>query len=231
MAPSISLVDSDLRAMVKLIDDARCDEPGEVVPWALLERLDQLIPADGCSSANWTGHTSLVAHQYLVGGRERGVILNGRCDDYFGHCRGLGACPDPGACPRPTSTRCAGRTSPPTGSWSAPTKRTRRTRRTRKRPIKCTFGSRRSTMPGVQDTRHHQAGRHPEAGPQLRVGKRKGREIRFGPTSTTSGSRPTPTPGAATGCRPCTSPAGAMTRPRTTTESSSPTYEAWPQEG
>jgi hypothetical protein len=46
-----TLPDTDLHALFTLLEDARRDDPGEVVPWALLEGLARLIRAD---SVQWT---------------------------------------------------------------------------------------------------------------------------------------------------------------------------------
>jgi DNA-binding CsgD family transcriptional regulator len=42
-----TLADSDLPALVRLIDDAYYDEPAEVIPWAVLDGITRLIGADG----------------------------------------------------------------------------------------------------------------------------------------------------------------------------------------
>src|SRR5947208_13368327 len=98
MIPSTALPDSDLRAVTRLPDDARQDAPGEVVPWALLEDLDQLIRADAVQlcDVDWA-HQSCVAQQYLAVG-ERGVVMDVKGEDiapYFWHCRDFLPCSDP----------------------------------------------------------------------------------------------------------------------------------------
>jgi DNA-binding CsgD family transcriptional regulator len=99
MTGSVALADSDLRAIIRLLDDARQDEPGEVVPWALLERLADLIACEGVQFAeiDWANETS-GAHQYLVPGGERGADPPGKTDEiveYFLHCRDFLPCADP----------------------------------------------------------------------------------------------------------------------------------------
>jgi DNA-binding CsgD family transcriptional regulator len=98
MNTSITLPDSDLSALIALIDDARRDDPGEVVPWALLQGLDHLIRSDSVelTEMEWT-EESLVASQYLVRG-ERGVVPPSKNDDtaaYFRHCRDFLPCGNP----------------------------------------------------------------------------------------------------------------------------------------
>jgi DNA-binding CsgD family transcriptional regulator len=98
MTTAITLPDSDLRVLIGLIDDARHDDPGEVVPWALLQGLDQLIRADSVqvTEMDWTDE-SLVASQYFLRG-ERGVVPPNRGEDtaaYFRHCRDFLPCRSP----------------------------------------------------------------------------------------------------------------------------------------
>jgi len=59
-----TLPDSDLHAMFTLLEDARRDEPGDVVPWALLEGLGRLIRADSVQlcELDWV-HECLVQKQ------------------------------------------------------------------------------------------------------------------------------------------------------------------------
>jgi DNA-binding CsgD family transcriptional regulator len=98
MTTSITLPDSDLRALVRLLDNARHDDPGEVIPWALLEDLNQLIKADSVQLADldWVNERC-VAQQYLES-EERGVFIDLSCEDtaaYFHHCRDFAPCGDP----------------------------------------------------------------------------------------------------------------------------------------
>jgi DNA-binding CsgD family transcriptional regulator len=96
---STTLPDTDLHAVVKLIDDARHDEPGEVVPWAVLENLDQLIGAVSVqlTELDWVDR-SLVAQQYVAAG-EKGVVvpLEGaefpEAEEYFRHVADTGFLP------------------------------------------------------------------------------------------------------------------------------------------
>jgi DNA-binding CsgD family transcriptional regulator len=98
MSTSITLPDSDLSALVRLIEDARHDKPGDVVPWALLQGLDQLIRSDSVqlTDLDWVDE-SLVASQYLDSG-ERGVVPPNKDEDtaaYFQHCRDFLPCGQP----------------------------------------------------------------------------------------------------------------------------------------
>src|SRR4051812_554482 len=110
-----TLPDSDLHAMFTLLEDARRDEPGDVVPWALLEGLGRLIRADSVQlcELDWV-HECLVQKQDIDEG-ERGAITTVTKDDetasYFRVSRNFLACTDPawstrgGAPPvSPTST-------------------------------------------------------------------------------------------------------------------------------
>lgn len=42
--------DDDVRVLLGILEDARADEPGEAMPWALLEGLQRLVPCDLCVS-------------------------------------------------------------------------------------------------------------------------------------------------------------------------------------
>src|SRR5215218_9980837 len=44
------LRDDDVHRLVDVLDDARHDDPGEAMPWALLEGLQRLVPCDLCVS-------------------------------------------------------------------------------------------------------------------------------------------------------------------------------------
>jgi hypothetical protein len=46
MAASGLLPERDLRALTAVVEDGRRDGPGPAVPWAVLHRLHELIPAD-----------------------------------------------------------------------------------------------------------------------------------------------------------------------------------------
>jgi DNA-binding CsgD family transcriptional regulator len=105
---TLPIPDTDLRAVLDIIDDARCDDPGDVVPWALLEGLAELIPCDSVQfcELDWA-HEALVAQQYLVRGDERGVAPPGGGEEtieYFTYCRDFLPCSEqlpPAADPHP----------------------------------------------------------------------------------------------------------------------------------
>ena len=96
---AITLPDTDLHALFTLLEDARRDVPGEVVPWALLEGLARLIRAD---SVQWTEtdwvRECLVESQGMEGG-ERDEILrfmkNDETATYFRACRNFRVCTNP----------------------------------------------------------------------------------------------------------------------------------------
>jgi DNA-binding CsgD family transcriptional regulator len=88
---------TDLHALANLLEDARRDEPGEVVPWALLDGLLRVIPADSVqfTELDWV-HERGVFQQAVEEG-EHQVALGAESDasDYFRHCRDFRACGDP----------------------------------------------------------------------------------------------------------------------------------------
>ena len=94
-----TLPDTDLHALFTLLEDARRDDPGEVIPWALLDGLARLIRAD---SVQWTETDwvleCLVERQETNGG-ERDEILrfmkNDETATFFRACRNFRACTDP----------------------------------------------------------------------------------------------------------------------------------------
>ncbi|HZC51494.1 MAG TPA: response regulator transcription factor [Mycobacterium sp.] len=94
-----ALPDSDQHAVFTLLEDARRDEPGEVVPWALLEGLGQLIRADSVqlTELDWVNE-SLIQQQYLEQ-NEYGAITTVMKDEdtarYFWANRNFRACSDP----------------------------------------------------------------------------------------------------------------------------------------
>lgn len=94
-----TLPDSDLRALFTLLEDARRDDPGEVVPWALLEGLARLIHADSVqlTELDWAGE-SLAQQQILIGG-ECFATTTAEKDEhtatYFRVSRTFRACTDP----------------------------------------------------------------------------------------------------------------------------------------
>src|SRR6478752_4913793 len=68
-----TLADRDLEAVLGFLDDAYQDDPGEVVPWALLDGLNRLIGADSVQLCELDiRHRAGVQQQY-VDGHERGV--------------------------------------------------------------------------------------------------------------------------------------------------------------
>jgi DNA-binding CsgD family transcriptional regulator len=96
---TVTLPESDLRVVIRLLDDARQDAPADLVPWALLEGLADMIRCEGVQlcDLDWTNER-LVAHQYLVPGGERGVDPPGKSDEtaeYFANCREFLPCGDP----------------------------------------------------------------------------------------------------------------------------------------
>jgi DNA-binding CsgD family transcriptional regulator len=94
-----TLPDSDLHAMITLLEDARRDDPGEVLPWALLEGLARLIHADYVQlcDMDWV-EESLVALQDLAEGEREVLTTRVHNDDtaaYFHYLRNFRACGDP----------------------------------------------------------------------------------------------------------------------------------------
>jgi DNA-binding CsgD family transcriptional regulator len=94
-----TLPDTDLHALFTLVEDARRDDPGEVIPWTLLDGLARLIRADSVqlTELDWV-HESLVQQQ-AVGDGERGAITNVVKGEgiatYFRASRNFRACTDP----------------------------------------------------------------------------------------------------------------------------------------
>jgi DNA-binding CsgD family transcriptional regulator len=94
-----TLPDSDLHAVVTLLEDARRDDPGEVVPWALLDGLVRLIRADSVqlTEVDWAGER-LVQQQILIEGVRGAVtqpVKNEFVANYFRVSRNFKACTDP----------------------------------------------------------------------------------------------------------------------------------------
>lgn len=93
------LPDTDLHTLFTLLEDARRDDPGEIVPWALFEGLGRLIGADAVqlTELDWA-HECLVQQQILFEG-ERGAITtvtkNEMMATYFRVSRDFRACTDP----------------------------------------------------------------------------------------------------------------------------------------
>src|SRR6476646_2336267 len=92
-----TLADRDLEAVLGLLDDAYQDDPGEIVPWALLDGLNRLIGADSVQLTEIDlAHQCQVSQQY-VEGDERGASFGGAADDdtYFRYVRDFLPCTYP----------------------------------------------------------------------------------------------------------------------------------------
>lgn len=94
-----TLPDSDLHALFTLVEDARRDAPGEVIPWALLEGLGRLIHADSVQlcEMDWA-HECLVQQQLLIEGEgyaTTSVVKDEGTATYFRASRNFRACTDP----------------------------------------------------------------------------------------------------------------------------------------
>ncbi|HZC53564.1 MAG TPA: LuxR C-terminal-related transcriptional regulator [Mycobacterium sp.] len=94
-----TLPDCDLHALITLLEDARRDDPGEVVPWALLEGLAKLIHADVVQlcDMDWV-EESLVAKQDFADGERAANTSRVKNEDtaaYFRSFRNFRACGDP----------------------------------------------------------------------------------------------------------------------------------------
>lgn len=94
-----TLPESDLHALFLLLEEARRDDPGELVPWALLDGLSRLIHADSVqlTEMDWA-HECLVQQQVLEAD-EPTAVTNTVKDEgtatYFGASRNFVACTDP----------------------------------------------------------------------------------------------------------------------------------------
>jgi DNA-binding CsgD family transcriptional regulator len=81
------LRDDDVRRLLDVLEDARHDDPGEAMPWALLEGLQRLVPCDLCVS--YQEHdfvacsTLWVQHLFPGGHRESGGPFDPDPDDPF----------------------------------------------------------------------------------------------------------------------------------------------------
>ena len=72
MAASGLLRESDLRGLTAVIEDGLRDDPGPALPWTVLHRLHQLIPADGVSFEEADLQNRLaVADQLLLEGDDQ----------------------------------------------------------------------------------------------------------------------------------------------------------------
>jgi DNA-binding CsgD family transcriptional regulator len=86
MCAATLLADSDLRSLAALIDDGYHDAPGEVIPWGVLDDLNDLIGADSVqlTDIDWVDR-SVVRQQFVIGS-ERGSCGPSRdpdTDDFF----------------------------------------------------------------------------------------------------------------------------------------------------
>ena len=76
MAASGLLRERDLRALTVVVEDGVRDDPGPAVPWAVLHRLHQLIPADAVmfEEADLRNRQP-VAYQFLIDGGRQDAFL------------------------------------------------------------------------------------------------------------------------------------------------------------
>ena len=76
MAASGLLRERDLRALTAVIEDGLRDDPGPAVPWAVLHRLHQLIPADAVlfEEADLRNRQP-IADQYLLDGGHQDAFI------------------------------------------------------------------------------------------------------------------------------------------------------------
>jgi DNA-binding CsgD family transcriptional regulator len=76
MAASGLLCERDLRALSAVVEDGFRDDPGPAVPWAVLQRLHQLIPADGVlfEEADLQNRQPVI-DQYLFGGEYQTALV------------------------------------------------------------------------------------------------------------------------------------------------------------
>ena len=72
MAASGLLRERDLRGLIAVVEDGFRDDPGPAVPWAVLQRLQQLIPADSVLFEEGDLQNRLpLADQYLLEGEHQ----------------------------------------------------------------------------------------------------------------------------------------------------------------
>jgi len=76
MAASGLLREEDLRALTAVVEDGVRDDPGPAMPWAVLHRLNQLVPAEVVmfEEANLRNRQS-VADQFLVDGEHQDAFI------------------------------------------------------------------------------------------------------------------------------------------------------------
>jgi DNA-binding CsgD family transcriptional regulator len=100
-----TLPDSDLHALLTLLEDARRDDPGAVVPQALLDGLARLIDADSVqlTELDWVDER-MVRQQFRWHGGESTATTTAAKDDftamYFHVSRNFRACTDPQLMPQ-----------------------------------------------------------------------------------------------------------------------------------
>jgi DNA-binding CsgD family transcriptional regulator len=81
MAASGLLRERDLRALTAVIEDGLRDDPGEPMPWAVLDRLHELIPSNTVQFVELDlGHETLAGQGVLDGG-DRFIELDHDLDD------------------------------------------------------------------------------------------------------------------------------------------------------
>lgn len=92
-----TLADRDLEAVLGFLDDAYQDDPGEVVPWALLDGLNRLIGADSVQLTELDlVHRCQVSQQYIEGDERGTLVGSGWGDDaYFRYVRDFLPCTYP----------------------------------------------------------------------------------------------------------------------------------------
>jgi DNA-binding CsgD family transcriptional regulator len=86
----------DVHRLLDVLDDARHDDPGEAMPWALLEGLQRLVPCDLCVSYqehDFVARSTLrVQHLFPGGRRESGGPFEPDPDDPFWRLWWTAAC-------------------------------------------------------------------------------------------------------------------------------------------
>ena len=82
MAASGLLRERDLRALTAVIEDGQRDDPGQAMPWAALDRLQQLIPCDGVQfdELDLQGHLTLT-RQVVEDGGDRITEIHSDADN------------------------------------------------------------------------------------------------------------------------------------------------------
>ena len=62
----------DVARLVQVVEDARDDDPGEAMPWALLEGLQRLVPCD--LEVSYQHHAPTAHHTLLAQALEPGDV-------------------------------------------------------------------------------------------------------------------------------------------------------------